>query len=75
MRDVIVDAAAEVERPIFYAIAVIVAGFLPIYVLTGPSGKLFRPMADTTIFALLGSLLAHADAHPGALRRGSCAAA
>lgn len=57
IRDVIVHAAAEVDRPIFYAIAVIIAGFLPIYVLSGPSGRLFRPMADTTIFALVGSLL------------------
>jgi cobalt-zinc-cadmium resistance protein CzcA len=57
IRQVIVDAAAEVDRPIFYAVAVIVAGFLPIYVLSGPSGKLFRPMADTMIFALVGSLL------------------
>ena len=50
-------AAAEVDRPIVYAIAVIIAGFLPIYVLSGPSGRLFRPMADTTIFALVGALL------------------
>ena len=57
IREVIAEAAAEVDRPIFYAVAVIVAGFLPIYVLTGPSGKLFSPMADTTIFALIGSLL------------------
>ena len=56
VRDVIFAAASEVNRPIVYAIAVIVAGFLPIYALTGPSGKLFRPMADTTIYALLGSL-------------------
>ena len=56
VKDVILDAASEVNRPIVYAIAVIVAGFLPIYALTGPSGKLFRPMADTTIFALLASL-------------------
>jgi cobalt-zinc-cadmium resistance protein CzcA len=34
-----------------------VAGFLPIYVLSGPSGRLFKPMADTTIFALIGALL------------------
>ena len=54
---VIVLAAAEVDRPIFYAVAVIVAGFLPIYALTGPSGELFKPMADTTIFALAGALL------------------
>jgi cobalt-zinc-cadmium resistance protein CzcA len=56
VKDVILDAASEVNRPIVYAIAVIVAGFLPIYALTGPSGRLFRPMADTTIYALLGSL-------------------
>ncbi len=57
IRQIIVDAAAEVDRPIFYAVAVIVAGFLPIYVLSGPSGKLFTPMADTMIFALFGSLV------------------
>ncbi len=56
LKQVILDAAAEVDRPIFYAVAVIIAGFLPIYVLSGPSGKLFTPMADTMIFALVGSL-------------------
>ena len=55
--DVIKDAAAEVDRPLFYAVAVIVVGFLPIYVLTGPSGTLFKPMADTMVFALVGSLI------------------
>jgi cobalt-zinc-cadmium resistance protein CzcA len=54
--EVIAAAAAEVDRPIFYAVAVIVAGFLPIYVLTGPSGSLFKPMADTMIYALVGAL-------------------
>ena len=54
---VIRQAAKDVERPIFYSIAVIIAAYLPIYVLTGPSGMLFRPMADTMSFALLGSLL------------------
>jgi len=53
----IIAAAAEVDRPIFYAVAVIIASFLPIYVLGGPSGKLFGPMADTTIFALIGALI------------------
>ncbi|MES2124212.1 MAG: CusA/CzcA family heavy metal efflux RND transporter [Gemmatimonadota bacterium] len=57
IRKVIVEAAAEVDRPIVYAVAIIVAGFLPIYVLAGPSGRLFKPMADTTIFALIGSLI------------------
>ncbi|HWC64089.1 MAG TPA: efflux RND transporter permease subunit, partial [Rhizomicrobium sp.] len=55
--EVIRDAAAEVDRPLVYAVAVIVVGFLPIYVLTGPSGLLFKPMADTMIFALVGSLI------------------
>jgi cobalt-zinc-cadmium resistance protein CzcA len=54
---IIREAAAEVDRPLVYAVAVIVAGFLPIYVLTGPSGKLFKPMADTMVFALIGSLI------------------
>ncbi len=54
---VIRAAARDVERPIFYAVAVIIAGYLPIYVLTGPSGRLFQPMADTMSFALLGALL------------------
>jgi cobalt-zinc-cadmium resistance protein CzcA len=57
LSEVIAAAAAEVDRPIFYAVAVIVAGFLPIYVLAGPSGMLFKPMADTMIFALIGSLI------------------
>jgi heavy metal efflux system protein len=55
--EVIRAAARDVERPIFYAIAVIIAGYIPIYVLQGPSGRLFQPMADTMSFALLGSLL------------------
>jgi heavy metal efflux system protein len=55
--DVIRGAARDVERPIFYAIAVIIAGYLPIYVLTGAAGRLFRPMADTMSFALAGALL------------------
>ena len=54
---VIRAAARDVERPIFYAVAVIIAGYLPIYVLSGPSGRLFQPMADTMSFALLGALL------------------
>jgi cobalt-zinc-cadmium resistance protein CzcA len=55
--DVIRAAARDVERPIFYAIAVIIAAYLPIYALVGPSGRLFHPMADTTVFALVGSLI------------------
>jgi len=56
-REVIIGAARQVDRPIVYAVAVIVTGFLPIYVLSGPSGRLFTPMADTTIYALIGALI------------------
>ena len=74
IREAIAEAAAEVDRPIFYAVAVIIAGFLPIYVLQGPSGLLFRPMADTTIFALIGALILTLTALPvlcsWALRKG-----
>src|ERR1700684_4050775 len=57
VKEIIQDAAAEVDRPLFYAVAVIVASFLPIYVLSGPAGTLFKPMADTMVFALVGSLV------------------
>src|ERR1700720_460829 len=55
--EVILHAARDVDRPIFYSVAVIIAGYLPIYALTGPSGKLFHPMADTMAFALIGALI------------------
>ncbi len=57
LNEVILSAARDVDRPIFYSVAVIIAGYLPIYALTGPAGKLFHPMADTMGFALLGALL------------------
>jgi cobalt-zinc-cadmium resistance protein CzcA len=57
LHDVILHAARDVDRPIFYSVAVIIAGYLPIYALTGPSGKLFHPMADTMGFALVGALI------------------
>jgi len=57
LHEVILAAARDVDRPIFYSVAIIIAGYLPIYALTGPSGKLFHPMADTMAFALLGALV------------------
>ncbi len=57
VHDVILAAARDVDRPIFYSVAVIIAGYIPIYALTGPSGKLFHPMADTMSIALVGSLI------------------
>ena len=57
LEEVIRNAAKDVDRPIFYSVAVIIAGYLPIYALTGPSGKLFKPMADTVAIALVGALI------------------
>ncbi|HZL26992.1 MAG TPA: CusA/CzcA family heavy metal efflux RND transporter [Acidobacteriaceae bacterium] len=57
LREVILAAAKDVDRPIFYSVAVIIAGYLPIYALAGPSAKLFRPMADTVSIALIGALI------------------
>src|ERR1700741_4392803 len=57
LHEVILHAARDVDRPIFYSVAVIIAGYLPIYALSGPSGKLFHPMADTMSFALVGALI------------------
>src|SRR5579862_2950743 len=57
VKEVILAAARDVDRPIFYSVAVIIAGYLPIYALHGPAGRLFRPMANTMAFALVGALL------------------
>ena len=57
LHEVILAAAKDVDRPIFYSVAVILAGYLPIYALTGPAGKLFHPMAETMSFALVGALI------------------
>jgi cobalt-zinc-cadmium resistance protein CzcA len=57
LHEVILVAAKDVDRPIFYSVAVIIAGYLPIYALSGPSGQLFKPMADTVSIALVGALI------------------
>jgi cobalt-zinc-cadmium resistance protein CzcA len=51
------DAAHEVQRPVFYAIAIIITAYLPIFTLQQVEGRLFRPMAWTVAFALLGALI------------------
>ena len=53
----ITEAAHEVQRPVFYAIAIIITAYLPIFTLQAVEGRLFRPMAWTVAFALLGALL------------------
>jgi cobalt-zinc-cadmium resistance protein CzcA len=55
--DVVREAAHEVQRPVFYAIAIIITAYMPIFTLQRVEGRLFRPMAWTVAFALLGALI------------------
>src|ERR1700688_2029816 len=50
-------ASHEVQRPVFYAIAIIITAYLPIFTLQRVEGRLFHPMAWTVAFALLGALI------------------
>jgi heavy metal efflux system protein len=54
---VIGDASHEVQRPVFFAILVIITAYLPIFTLQRVEGRLFHPMAWTVAFALLGALI------------------
>jgi cobalt-zinc-cadmium resistance protein CzcA len=51
------EAAHEVQRPVFYAIGIIITAYLPIFTLQRVEGRLFKPMAWTVAFALLGALI------------------
>ena len=51
------EAAHEVQRPVFYAIGIIITAYLPIFTLQSVEGRLFKPMSWTVAFALLGALI------------------
>jgi cobalt-zinc-cadmium resistance protein CzcA len=51
------DACHEVQRPVFFAIAIIITAYLPVFTLQRVEGRLFKPMAWTVAFALLGALV------------------
>jgi len=55
--EMISTAAHEVQRPVFFARIIIIVSYLPIFTLQRVEGRLFRPMAWTVTFALLGALL------------------
>ncbi len=57
IEDRIRAAAHEVQRPVFFAIAIIITAYIPIFTLQRVEGRLFKPMAWTVAFALLGALL------------------
>src|SRR5450631_3231424 len=50
------EAAHEVQRPVFYAILIIITAYMPIFTLQRIEGRLFRPMAWTVAFALFGAM-------------------
>jgi cobalt-zinc-cadmium resistance protein CzcA len=56
-RDAILAAAQEIGRPIFFAILIIIAVFLPVFTLQGIEGKLFKPLAFAVTFSMIGSML------------------
>ncbi len=55
--DVVLAASKQVGRPIFFAMAIIILAFVPVFALTGQEGKLFHPLAFTKTFAMIGSTL------------------
>jgi len=57
MREAILVAAQEIGRPMFFAILIIIAVFLPVFALQGIEGKLFKPLAYAVTFSMFGSLL------------------
>ena len=54
--EIIREACHEVQRPVFYAIAIIITAYMPIFTLQRVEGRLFRPMAWTVAFALFGAM-------------------
>jgi cobalt-zinc-cadmium resistance protein CzcA len=63
----ILEACMEVGRPVVFAVAIIMIVYLPILTLTGIEGKMFKPMALTVVFALLGSLILSLTYVPAAM--------
>ncbi|NQU94657.1 MAG: efflux RND transporter permease subunit [Candidatus Omnitrophica bacterium] len=53
--DVCIDGAKEVGKPVLFALLTTIVGFLPVFVLTGQAGKLFRPLAFTKTFVMVGA--------------------
>src|SRR5215212_9480252 len=57
MREAILVAAQEIGRPMFFAILIVIAVFLPVFALQGIEGKLFKPLAYAVTFSMIGSML------------------
>ena len=55
--EIVVKAARQVGRPIFFSVAIMIVSFLPVFSLSGQEGKLFHPLAFTKTFALFGTAI------------------
>jgi heavy metal efflux system protein len=54
----ILNAAVEVDRPIFFSVVITIAAFLPLFTMQGVEGQIFGPMARTYAYALIGAVIA-----------------
>src|SRR5262249_57746294 len=54
----ILEGAADVSRPIFFSVTIVIAAFMPLFTMQGVEGQIFGPMAKTYGHALVGALLA-----------------
>jgi cobalt-zinc-cadmium resistance protein CzcA len=63
------EAAREVGRPVFYAVLIIIIVFAPLFTLEGVEGKLFQPMAQSIVLAMLASLAVALVVIPALARR------
>jgi Cu(I)/Ag(I) efflux system membrane protein CusA/SilA len=50
-----ISGAQEVGKPVLFALLTTIVGFIPVLVLTGQAGRLFRPLAFTKTFAMAGA--------------------
>ena len=66
---VIANAATEVNKSIFFSAAIIIAGFVPLFTMSGIEGHIFGPMAKTYAYAIAGGLIATFTVTPGAVAR------
>jgi cobalt-zinc-cadmium resistance protein CzcA len=64
LRERILRASHEIERPLLFSTLIMVCAFIPLFTMSGPEGQLFAPMADTYAFALAGALVLAATLTP-----------
>jgi cobalt-zinc-cadmium resistance protein CzcA len=64
---IVFDATCEVVRPALFGVFIITAVYIPIFALTGVEGKMFHPMAQTVVLALLAAMLLSVTAVPAAV--------